>query len=104
VRKASSRFGFDVAVDRDAVGLLDGYQGQGRSGTRDEELAMVVDAARSDGLLLEPVYTAKAVAALLELNRGGAFGSGPVLYWHTYGSPDPRPGSVAEQRMGARAG
>jgi D-cysteine desulfhydrase len=39
-----------------------------------------------EGLRLEPVYTAKAVAGLLALNRRGAFGDGPVLYWHTYHS------------------
>jgi D-cysteine desulfhydrase len=37
-----------------------------------------------EGVELEPVYTAKAMAALLELNREGRFGDGPVLYWHTY--------------------
>ncbi len=36
------------------------------------------------GVVLEPVYTAKAAAALLEMNARGAFGEGPVLYWHTY--------------------
>jgi D-cysteine desulfhydrase len=41
-----------------------------------------------EGLMLEPVYTAKAAAALLELNRRGAFGRGPVLYWHTYSAPE----------------
>jgi D-cysteine desulfhydrase len=41
-----------------------------------------------ENIVLEPVYTAKAVAAMLELNRGGAFGPGPVLYWHTYGPPE----------------
>ena len=40
-----------------------------------------------DGVTLEPVYTAKAAAALLELNRRGRFGSGPVLYWNTYRAP-----------------
>ena len=40
-----------------------------------------------EGVLLEPVYTAKAAAALLDLNARGAFGTGPVLYWHTYGRP-----------------
>jgi len=39
------------------------------------------------GVELDPVYTGKAVAALLELNRRGAFGEGPVLYWHTYSPP-----------------
>ena len=37
-----------------------------------------------DGVELEPVYTAKAVAGMLALNRDGRFGEGPVLYWHTY--------------------
>ncbi len=38
-------------------------------------------------MTLDPVYTAKTVAALLDLNAGGALGEGPVLYWHTYSSP-----------------
>jgi D-cysteine desulfhydrase len=41
-----------------------------------------------EGIQLEPVYTAKAAAALLDLNARAAFGPGPVLYWHTYGRPD----------------
>ena len=60
--------------------------------------------AEREAVVLDPVYTAKAVAALLELNRRGDFGPGPVLYWHTYGSPDPEPGALAEQETGARAG
>lgn len=46
-------------------------------------------ARRHERLELDPVYTAKAVAALLELRVRGAFGAGPVLYWHTYGAPAP---------------
>ncbi len=54
-------------------------------------------------MALEPVYTAKAMAALLEFNGRGAFGEGPVLYWHTYGRPagDPAiPGVVDEAATG----
>ena len=51
------------------------------------ERAIVLFAERED-VVLEPVYTAKAAAALLDLNRRGAFGKGPVLYWHTYSRPD----------------
>lgn len=48
------------------------------------------DLARSrERLELDPVYTAKAVAALLDLRERNAFGAGPVLYWHTYGAPGP---------------
>ena len=49
--------------------------------------AEAISAFAEDGVVLEPVYTAKAAAALLELNRRGAFGAGPVLYWHTYRAP-----------------
>ena len=41
-------------------------------------------ARREEGLTLEPVYTAKAMAALLALRRGRELGQGPVLYWHTH--------------------
>jgi D-cysteine desulfhydrase len=45
-------------------------------------------AARTEGLLLDPVYTGRAFAALLELIRRGAFErSDRVLFWHTGGTP-----------------
>lgn len=49
------------------------------------EGAGAIDLLRErEGVELEPVYTGKAMAALLALNREGRFGDGPVLYWHTY--------------------
>lgn len=42
-------------------------------------------AAEREHLALEPVYTAKAMAALLAMNAQGRFGDGPVLYLHTDG-------------------
>ncbi len=57
------------------------------------EGAAATAAFADDGVVLEPVYTAKAAAALLELNRRGAFGTGPVLYWHTYRAPANAPGA-----------
>mgnify|MGYP001079664514 CR=1 FL=1 len=44
--------------------------------------------ARSEGLLLDPVYTGRAAAGLIDLIRGGFFEAGQqVLFWHTGGSP-----------------
>ena len=37
------------------------------------------------GLELETVYTAKALAALLDLESVGGFGTEPVLFLNTYG-------------------
>jgi D-cysteine desulfhydrase len=86
VRKAAARLDLDIGVDRAAIRLLDGYQGLGRGGTRPEELHMVARAAREAGLLLEPVYTAKAMLALLDTARRvpGSLGR-RVLFLHTGG-------------------
>ena len=44
--------------------------------------------ARHEGILLDPVYTAKAMAGLIARVRSGAFqASDTVLFWHTGGQP-----------------
>ena len=71
----------DVAVS-DAV-LAPGY-GQLNEATVE---AMTM-AARLEGLILDPVYTAKTMAGLIALARGGEFASGArVLFVHTGGGP-----------------
>ncbi|HEY3782814.1 MAG TPA: pyridoxal-phosphate dependent enzyme [Fimbriimonadaceae bacterium] len=42
--------------------------------------------ARTEGILLDPIYTGKASAALLELAESGEL-EGRVLFWHTGGVP-----------------
>ncbi|HDH03089.1 MAG TPA: pyridoxal-phosphate dependent enzyme [Actinobacteria bacterium] len=41
-------------------------------------------ARRNEGLILDPVYTAKAFAALVHMIDGGL--EGPVVFWHTGGT------------------
>ena len=67
----------DVDVER-------GWLGSGYGHPTAEARRAIELLAEREGVALEPVYTGKAMAALLELNRRGAFGDGPVLYWHTY--------------------
>jgi D-cysteine desulfhydrase len=44
--------------------------------------------ARTEGILLDPVYTGRAAGGLLELIRGGFFPSDArILFWHTGGQP-----------------
>lgn len=44
--------------------------------------------ARLEGLLLDPVYSGKAMAALIALARNGALGpSDTAVFWHTGGTP-----------------
>jgi D-cysteine desulfhydrase len=44
--------------------------------------------AKTEGILLDPVYTGKAMAGLIDLSRRGYFRKGEkVLFVHTGGSP-----------------
>lgn len=54
-----------------------------------------------EGLHLDPVYTAKSMAALIGLSRAGRL-PGPVLFWHTYNAiPLPEPDATAASRIPA---
>lgn len=74
-------------LDLDSLG---GWIGAGY-GHRTETGERARIEAEAIGLRLDPVYTAKAMAATLELARSGRLGEGPVLFVHTDG---PRPGPV----------
>lgn len=63
-------------LDRDQIGA--GY------GHRTEASARAAEAAAGEGLALDPVYTAKAMAGLLALREQGRLG-GRVLFVHTDG-------------------
>jgi len=62
---AIRRYGFSVDVPR-AIHLLDGYQATDRLDAGDAELAALVDLAREEGILLDPVYTARGFRGLVE--------------------------------------
>ncbi len=87
LRKRGANVG-QVEVGAADVTLERGWLGSGYGhSTPAADRATEVLGARED-VILEPVYTAKTVAALLELNHRGVFGQGPVLYWHTYSRPE----------------
>jgi len=72
----------------DAVRTNGDYVGQGDGVPTRGMIKAVSLAARSEGLLLDPVYTGKAMAGLADLVSQGAFGSDDkVLFLHTGGSP-----------------
>jgi D-cysteine desulfhydrase len=60
----------------------DGYAIVGE--TEREAIRMV---ASQEGILLDPVYTGRAMGGLIDLIRWGAFTRGQtVLFWHTGGT------------------
>ncbi len=77
------------APEAEGLTVLDGWIGPGY-GHPTPEGAAATAAARADSLALDPVYTAKAMAALMAANRAGDLGAGPLLFVHTDG-PRPAP-------------
>lgn len=70
------------------VQLLEDWLGQGYGVVGAAEREAVGLAARFEGLLLDPVYTGRAFAGLLELIRRGTFHpEDRILFWHTGGTP-----------------
>lgn len=43
--------------------------------------------ARTQGILVDPIYTAKALAGLISAVRGGAFKGQAIVFWHAGGTP-----------------
>lgn len=75
-------------VPREAFTVYDGYVGPGYSLPTDEMIEAVKLFARLEGILLDPVYTGKAAAGLINLVRQGHFKVGEsVLFLHTGGAP-----------------
>ena len=64
----------------------DGYRGGGYGVISDLEREAIRLLARTEGLLLDPVYTGRAFGGLIDLIRRGAFSPQErVLFWHTGG-------------------
>ena len=64
------------------------YHGEGYGVVGDLEREAIALTARHQGILLDPVYTARAMGGLLDMIRKGRFSSNDsVLFWHTGGSP-----------------
>jgi D-cysteine desulfhydrase family pyridoxal phosphate-dependent enzyme len=68
--------------------VTDRTVGPGYGIPTDEVIEAVKRTAGLEGLLLDPVYTGKAMAALFDLVRQGRFNTADqVVFWHTGGTP-----------------
>jgi 1-aminocyclopropane-1-carboxylate deaminase/D-cysteine desulfhydrase-like pyridoxal-dependent ACC family enzyme len=86
--RTAARLGLDVRVAPGEVLGHDDYLGGGYAVMGEAEREAISLAARHEGLLLDPVYTGRAMAGLVDLVRRGAVGKQEtVLFWHTGGTP-----------------
>ncbi|MBA3452183.1 MAG: D-cysteine desulfhydrase family protein [Deltaproteobacteria bacterium] len=84
--EAEERWQLGANVTEADIDLVDGHVGLGYAKSRPEELATMRDLCRSDGVVLDPVYTGKAFHGLVTELRAdpNRFGS-TVAFIHTGG-------------------
>jgi 1-aminocyclopropane-1-carboxylate deaminase/D-cysteine desulfhydrase-like pyridoxal-dependent ACC family enzyme len=75
-----------VEVDLSEIELSDEERGPGYGVPTAEAAAATELLARTEGLLVDPIYTAKALAGLVDRCRTGRL-TGPVVFWHAGGTP-----------------
>ena len=85
---ASEKLGERIEFDPAEVLANDYYCRAGYGVLTDAEREAVSLFARKEGLLLDPVYTGRAAAGMIDLIRKGFFKKDEtVLFWHTGGQP-----------------
>jgi len=87
-KKTAAFVGLEGELPRETVRCFDGYVGPAYSVPTPEMVEAVKLVARTEAILLDPVYTGKAMAGLIDLARKGYFKKDEnVLFVHTGGSP-----------------
>jgi len=88
VAETSEKVGERIEFSPDEILVNDDYCAAGYGVLTGAEREAVRLFARLEGLLLDPVYTGRAAAGLIDLARKGFFGRNEtVLFWHTGGKP-----------------
>jgi len=87
-RRTAAAIGLGREIEDEEIVLLDEWHG-GRYGVPDEKTIEAIRlCARLEGMLTDPVYEGKSMAALIDLVRSGRIAEGSrVLYAHLGGQP-----------------
>jgi 1-aminocyclopropane-1-carboxylate deaminase/D-cysteine desulfhydrase-like pyridoxal-dependent ACC family enzyme len=87
-KNTAELLGEQIAVSPEDVLVDDSYIGGGYGVMGEIEREAIRLFARQEGLLLDPVYTGRAAAGMIDLIRNGFFkAEETVLFWHTGGTP-----------------
>ncbi len=81
-------FGSEVVLERSDVDVRNGYAGEGYGFPTKKSNDALRLIARKEGLIIDPVYTAKTLAFLIDSVKKGEFGNDEnVCFMHTGGVP-----------------
>lgn len=82
-----SELGSELRLEPEDVVVLDDYLGDGYGILNADVTRAVRAVAEEEGLLLDPVYTGKAMFGLMDLIQSGDLGGEDIVFLHTGGTP-----------------
>jgi 1-aminocyclopropane-1-carboxylate deaminase/D-cysteine desulfhydrase-like pyridoxal-dependent ACC family enzyme len=77
--------GIDAPLDRIELDPAQHAPGYGKTNAAADEASRLI--ARTEGILVDPVYTAKGLAGLIDLVRSGEIDGRRAIFWHGGGLP-----------------
>ena len=76
----------NLNFSKDEINIIDGYVGKGYALSSEWELEFIKELAKLEGIILDPVYTGKAMYGLTEEIKKGKFSEHEnLLFIHTGG-------------------
>jgi D-cysteine desulfhydrase family pyridoxal phosphate-dependent enzyme len=86
--QTSDALGVGLSFQPEDIIVFDDYVGEGYGMLTPGTVDAIREVARREGILLDPVYTGKAMSGLVDLARSGYFGrDDTVVFIHTGGTP-----------------
>lgn len=86
--ETAAQLGLEIHLEPEDILLNEDYCRTGYGKLQPEEVEAIKLFARKDGILLDPVYTGRAAAGMVDLFGKGLFKpDDQVLFWHTGGTP-----------------
>ena len=82
---AAQLLGADGAIEPGDLWLDMGFVGPGYAVPTAEAIEAIRLLARTEGIVCDPVYSGKALAAVVAAARAGELGEGATVFWHTGG-------------------
>lgn len=83
--EAAAMIGLDRHFAAEEIAVELGYAGPAYGSITEEGVAAIRLLAATEGIVADPVYSAKGLAAVVELARSSRHGGRPIVFWHTGG-------------------
>jgi D-cysteine desulfhydrase len=85
MKRFEQKYQFPLKTQKGHIHIYDGFAGEGYGLITDKEVAIIKKFIKNEGIVLDPVYTAKAYLGLEQLIEKGIIDYNNILFIHTGG-------------------